>query len=80
MGVYSLIWLIVILGYTSNFETAFLFSLITFIAHFSTDWLTSRIGKPFWKNNDLHNGFVVVGFDQVLHYLQLYFTFKLLIL
>lgn len=56
-----------------------IFGLLTFSFHFLTDYVSSRIGKPFWKNNDVHNGFVVVGFDQVLHYLQLYFTIKYLL-
>lgn len=75
VGVYSIVWLIAtipVLGY--NF---ILFAIITFICHYLTDWCTSRIGKPYWEKGDFHIGFVIVGFDQILHYLQLYFTFKL---
>lgn len=33
---------------------------------------------PFIKYiHDVHNGFVGVGFDQVLHMIQLWYTFKL---
>ena len=46
--------------------------------HWVTDFLTSRIGKPFWDKGDFHNGFVVVGFDQVLHYIQLVATLLML--
>jgi hypothetical protein len=55
-----------------------LFGAITFVAHFITDYATSRIGKPFWEKKDYHTGFVVVGADQVLHYLQLIYTYELL--
>jgi hypothetical protein len=79
VGVYSVIWLICSFIFLGNFWSALWFALVTFICHFTTDWITSRIGKPFWEKKDLHNGFVVVGFDQVLHYIQLYYTFKYII-
>jgi len=50
----------------------------TFICHTITDYFTSRLNTRLWKKGDIHNFFVSVGFDQVLHYLQLFITFKLL--
>jgi hypothetical protein len=78
VGVYSLVWLLG--GYImfENWESATKFAIITFCLHFITDWITSRIGKPFWANNDYHNGFVVIGADQLLHYIQLYYTYKII--
>lgn len=55
------------------------FFVITFVAHTATDYITSRESKKFFDKKDYHNGFVVVGFDQILHYLQLFFTYKWLI-
>jgi len=78
VGVYSLIWFFGALIYFGVWDKSLIFASITFIAHFATDWITSRIGKPFWAKQDFHNGFVVIGFDQVLHYVQLYYTFELL--
>jgi hypothetical protein len=78
VGVYSTVWLISLLSYGIDIKNAVEFSLITLGFHFITDWITSRIGKPFWEKQDFHNGFVVVGFDQLLHYLQLIYTWKLL--
>lgn len=81
VGVYSLTWCIVLLlffGFNSTLDPL-LFVLITFVCHYITDWCTSRLSKPLFKKGDYHNGFVVVGFDQVLHYLQLYFTFQFLV-
>jgi hypothetical protein len=66
--------------YSGDLELSLLFFFLTFGFHFATDFITSRIGKPFWEKKDFHNGFVVVGFDQVLHYIQLIYTFKLLFL
>lgn len=75
VGVYTFVWFIAVLPFFK--WEAFRFAIITFTLHYIVDWLTSRIGKPFWKNQDFHNGFVTVGFDQVLHYLSLWYTFKL---
>ena len=76
VGVYSIVWLFAAYVFYGNWYLAAIFAVITFCCHYMTDWATSRIGKPFWEKQDLHNGFVVVGFDQVLHYIQLYYTFE----
>ena len=82
VGDYSLVWFLACIA-TSGL-TAFTivesveFTIITFICHYTTDWFTSRIGKPFWEKGDLHNGFLVVGLDQLLHFYQLIFTMSLL--
>lgn len=78
VGVYTLIWSLVFLFLpvnpeVNNFYGWSVFVVYIFVTHFIVDWCTARIGKPFWKNNDYHNGFVVVGIDQVLHYLSLIF-------
>ena len=76
--VYSSIWFMAVITIFS-FEKAFFFFVITLFSHFVIDFFTSRIGKPFWDKQDFHNGFTVVGYDQVLHFLQLWYTFKLLL-
>jgi hypothetical protein len=78
VGVYSLIWLIAYYCFTNNILGSAIFASITFICHYITDYITSRIGKSFWDKKDLHNGFTIVGFDQLLHYIQLIFTYKIL--
>lgn len=55
-----------------------LFTVVTFIAHTLTDYFTSRINKYYWEKGNTHNFFVSVGFDQILHYIQLILTLKLL--
>jgi len=76
---YSFVWLIPIgfmLGKTP--PNGFLFILITFIFHTITDYFTSRLNSKLWAKGDVHNFFVSIGFDQVLHYIQLFTTYYLL--
>ena len=84
VGTYSFIWLFAIVTISQIYNLTvwgcLYFVSITFILHYITDWITSRIGKPFWEKNDYHNGFMVVGIDQVLHYVQLHYTFKYIVL
>lgn len=74
----------------------FIFMLVTFVAHFCTDYITSRctsklwffkpwemdaLGKPItwtFAGGSRHWFFVMIGFDQLLHYTQLATTFNLL--
>lgn len=49
------------------------------ILHFITDYITSRITSKLWQKEDYHNFFVVVGFDQVIHYTCLFATIIYLI-
>mgnify|MGYP005991371737 CR=1 FL=1 len=80
VGVYSLIWFLAAFMLNDDWIKVLFFALVTFSCHFITDWLTSRIGKPFWEKKNLHDGFVVVGFDQVLHMIQLWLCIKYILL
>ena len=77
VAIYSLIWLIASSIFLS-WSNVLIFTSITFVCHYTTDFITSRVGKPYWAKQDMHNGFVNVGFDQLLHYIQLILTFKYL--
>lgn len=55
-----------------------IFFLITIIAHTITDYFTSRLNSKLWSEGKVHYFFVSVGFDQVLHYTQLFLTYYLL--
>ena len=80
-GTYSFIWFCfvpfyVLLNLDTYVEwTGTLFVLITFIAHTITDYFTSRLNSKLWSEGKVHNFFVSVGFDQVLHYVQLFTTY-----
>lgn len=80
-AVYSLIWFIpifIMIYYYHYNPLLWIFPFITFIAHTITDYLTSRLNSKLWTKGDVHNFFVSVGFDQVLHYVQLFTTYYLL--
>ena len=55
------------------------FMLITFTCHTITDFFTSKWTSKLWKENKRHLFFVVVGFDQLLHFTQLFLTYYFLI-
>ena len=70
---YSLCWIIpsiLTLGYNGA-----IFVIITLVAHTITDYFTSRLNSKLWSEGKVHNFFVSVGFDQVLHYVQLFTTY-----
>jgi uncharacterized membrane protein len=54
------------------------FSMITFVAHTITDYFTSRLNSKLWSAGKVHYFFVSIGFDQVLHYGQLFLTYHYL--
>lgn len=76
---YSLFWYAVGIFYVAvwpdveikTFWNVTIFVGITFVAHTITDWFTSRWCKYYFSRQNYHNGFVIVGIDQMLHYTQL---------
>jgi hypothetical protein len=42
--------------------------------HWSTDFVTSKISSWLWRNERRHDFFVMVGFDQLIHYACLLLT------
>lgn len=70
---YSIIFSLLLIPFLG--KLSFVFFYITFIAHTITDYFTSRLNAKLWAKGDVHNFFVSVGFDQVLHYIQLFLTY-----
>lgn len=62
-----------------RFEVHAAFTVINVLIHFSIDFVTSRVTSKLWAKGEVHNFFVVVGFDQALHMATLYFTYQLLL-
>ena len=82
---YTGMWMVFItifLGFSNEYvfdNSVLWFLLITFVSHWITDYYTSRLNSYLWKKGDVHNFFVSVGFDQVLHYVQLFLTIYILL-
>lgn len=76
VSMYSICWFIASLIVLEDAVKSAIFAGITFLTHYGTDRVTSKISKKFFDKNDYHNGFVVIGFDQMIHYFQLIATFK----
>lgn len=76
-SVYSIAWFysILLLDPEHRPMLALSFAAITFLCHTLTDFFTSKIVRYFFTKGDTHNGFVVIGFDQILHYVQLFLTY-----
>jgi hypothetical protein len=55
------------------------FALLNAAAHWVIDFFTSRATSYLWKKQDVHNFFVVIGFDQLLHALILIYSYHFLI-
>ena len=75
---YSLGWFIMLWPFFGS-DIALGFTVITALVHGPTDWITSRISHYYFVREKYKQGFITVGFDQILHYVQLYLTFKLLL-
>lgn len=76
-SVYSAIWVVpAIILFTPVMAAVFV--IATFWCHTITDYLTSRWVKKSFTKQDWHNGFAKVGFDQILHYAQLFATYLIL--
>ena len=77
-SIYSLTFWLFILILTKNINTAIYFWIITLITHTVQDYFTSKLNSKLRSEGKTHNFFVSIGFDQVLHYIQLFLTYSLL--
>lgn len=71
---YSLVWTGFIALTWLSLIPSLLFGIITFISHYITDYFTSKKVKKYFDAGNPHDAFIVIGFDQILHYVQLYIT------
>lgn len=74
---YSAIWW-GILSFFISLPHVMFFFVITLVCHTATDYFTSRLNSKLWAEGKVHYFFVSVGFDQILHYVQLFLTYQLL--
>lgn len=55
-------------------QAGFLLAVFNGAMHWFIDYVTSRQTKRLWNLQRVHDFFVVVGFDQLLHYLVMLFS------
>lgn len=83
VAIYSVMWFVILWLFTGGWaQPVFEFTLITFISHYVIDWFTSRFNHKLSvvgrRDDNYHNLFVSIGFDQLLHIFQLGVTFNVL--
>jgi hypothetical protein len=80
--IYMIFLMYVILDKQYSTDKILYFMTITFVAHTATDYFTSRIVSKmfFYKKygSPIPNfgAFTMIGIDQVLHYVQLFYTYQ----
>ena len=58
--------------------TPLIFGGIQFVTHTVIDWMTSRASKKLWEDGLIHKFFVMIGLDQLIHYIILFTSLALL--
>lgn len=61
--------------YYLGIERGMAFVLVNLVAHFVTDYITSRMTSKLYKAGERHWFFVVIGADQAIHMTTLVLTF-----
>ncbi|MFI5422787.1 MAG: DUF3307 domain-containing protein [Nitrososphaerales archaeon] len=77
VGVYTLILTAVCLV-AFRIQGVVEYALLNGALHFATDFCTSRISSKLYAKGDVHNFFVVVGLDQLIHQATLLITLQLM--
>lgn len=78
-GTYSAFWFLpVLIMFDLNALSTLYFILITFIIHTGQDYITSRTNARLREQNKNHQLFISIGFDQLLHFIQLLLTYHIL--
>jgi hypothetical protein len=53
-----------------------IFVVYLIFTHTIIDGITSKINAYLWNKNDRHNFFTMIGFDQLLHYVTIFWFLK----
>ena len=62
------------------FQNMVNFAIFNGILHFCVDFITSKITSRLWGDNKIHEFFVTVGLDQLLHIISLLITINIFLL
>lgn len=66
--------------YNIKIENIFYFALINAILHFIIDFFTSKANAKLWKEQRVHEFFVMIGLDQLLHFICLLITMNIFLI
>ncbi len=77
--VYSIVTMFLIDTVTENKQLLSGWIALNFVLHFAQDWVTSRLNAYLWIKEQRHWFFVSIGFDQLLHYVALFVSYKLIV-
>ena len=72
-GLVTMLYFFNVFG-TQYWWTSILFFYITFITHFVTDFTITLINSDYLSKNKRHLYFLTIGFDQMIHYILLFWT------
>lgn len=78
LAVYGFLYAIISHKQLFSFFPLILYVSVNAIAHFFTDYVTSRITKRLWAEKRVHDFFAVIGVDQALHMTVLVATMPIL--
>ena len=73
IGVYTIGWIPFTLLFMGLSMNALWFLLLVFATHWITDYFTSKGTSYLWKQERVHDFFVLIGFDQFIHGITLLF-------
>lgn len=73
IGTYTSVLLVAAVFFLS-WQQAVAFAAINGAGHMLTDYFTSRISSKMWAAERVHDFFVVIGADQLIHVLILYWS------
>ena len=69
-----------LIGISIGAKTVWLAFSLVFVSHWITDYITSRLTGKFYLEKRWYSFFNTIGFDQVLHYIQLFSVYTYIIL
>jgi hypothetical protein len=61
--------------FTNNINEGLCWIGINGVAHFLTDYVTSRASSALYKEERFHEFFCIIGLDQLIHYVTLFGTY-----
>lgn len=71
---YMIVWAVPAM-WVMGVRDGVIFCMITFVAHTITDYFTSKLSSKLRREGREYSLYMSIGFDQLLHYIQLLLTY-----